>query len=121
MRQATLQMKTRIQNVNIMNNNIDVEKNILRTMLFILAALAIFYVLILGNMVFNIIERKALEKEMLTLSNDVGKLEISYLAVSSSVDMQLSSTMGFKEIKATFATRKSLGYLENVKFTNNEI
>ena len=118
MRQATLQLKTRIQNVNIMNNNIDIEKNILKTMLFILAALAIFYVLILGNMVFNIIERKALEKEVLTLSNEVGNLEVSYLAVSGSIDLDLSRTMGFKETKATFATRKSLGFN---KLSSNEI
>ena len=110
-----------IQNVNIMNNNIEVEKYILNTMLFILAALAIFYVFILGNMVFNIIERRTLEKEMVTVSNEVGKLEVSYLVLSNSIDMNLSSTMGFKETKATFATRKPLGYLENVKFDSNEI
>jgi len=126
MRQATLQLKTRIQNVNIMNNNIEVEKNILKTMLFILATLAIFYMLILGSMVFNIIERRTLEKEMLTLSNEVGNLEVSYLAVSSSIDMDLSSAMGFKETKATFATRKFLGFnssgnFGNVKLADNEI
>ncbi|MFH1201149.1 MAG: hypothetical protein V1484_02390 [bacterium] len=121
MKQASLKLKMSIQNVIIMNNNIEVEKNILNTMLFILAALALFYMLILGNMVFSIVERRNLEKEMLTLSNEVGKLEVSYLAVSNSVDMNLSSMMGFKEIKATFATRQSLGYLGNIKFTSNEI
>ncbi|MFA6353509.1 MAG: hypothetical protein WCW93_01095 [Candidatus Paceibacterota bacterium] len=127
MRQATLQLKTRIQNVNIMNNNIEVEKNIFNTMLLVLAALALFYVLILGNMVFNIVERKTLEKEMLTLNNEVGELEVSYLAVSNSIDTNLSSIMGFKETKATFATRKSLGFnsngsnFGNVKLANNEI
>lgn len=126
MRQMSLQIKTRIQNVNIMNNNIEIGKNILNTMLFILATLVLFYVLILGNMVFNIIERRTLEKEMLTLSNEVGELEVSYLAVSNSVDINLSSAMGFKETKATFATRKSLGFnsssnFGNIKLTNNEI
>ena len=118
MRQATLQLKTRIQNVNIMNNNIEVEKNILKTMLIILATLAIFYVLILGNMVFSIVERRTLEKEMLSLSSEVGNLEVSYLSISNSIDMNLSSTMGFKETKATFATRKSIGLN---KLNNNEI
>lgn len=123
----SLQFKTRIQNVNIMNNNIEINRVILNALFFALAALAIFYVLILGNMVFNIVGRKTLEKEMLTLSNDIGKLELSYLSVSSSVDMTLSSVMGFKETKATFATRKSLGYnsgntnLGNIKLANNEI
>ncbi|MDD5721279.1 MAG: hypothetical protein PHT16_02440 [Candidatus Pacebacteria bacterium] len=119
-----------------MNNNIEIKKNILYTMIFIFAGLALFYVFILGNMVFNIVERRNLEKEMLSLSNEVGNLQVSYLAVSNSVDMNLSSSMGFKETKATFATRKTLGrsptgealgfnassdHLGNVKFANNEI
>lgn len=127
MRQATLQLKTRIQNVNIMNNNIEFKKNILNTMIFIFAALAFFYILIVGNMVFNIIWRKTLEKEIASLSNEIGNLEVSYLAVSGSIDMDLSSAMGFKETKATFATRKSFGFNSNgihtgnIKLAKNEI
>lgn len=118
MRQATLQLKTRIQNTNIMSGNIEAKKVILNTMLSILAALILSYVLILGNIVFSIVERRALEKEMLSLSNEVSTLELSYLSVSKGVDMTLSSSMGFKETKPTFATRKSLGY---IKPANNEI
>lgn len=118
MRQATIQLKTHIQNVNIMNNNIEVNRVILNTLLSTFGLLALLYVLIMGNMVVNIVERKALEKEVLTTSNEVGQLELSYLSVSGSVDMALSSSMGFKETKATFATRKSLGSL---KLANNEI
>ncbi|MFA5840813.1 MAG: hypothetical protein WC847_00885 [Candidatus Paceibacterota bacterium] len=127
MKQASLKFKTSIQNVNIMNNNIEVNRVVLKALLFALVALAILYVLILGNMVFNIVGRKTLEKEMLTLSNDISKLELTYLSVSSSVDMAMSSTMGFKETKATFATRKSLGFnsgntnLGNIKLAKNEI
>jgi hypothetical protein len=101
-----------------MNNNIEVERVILNTMLSILVALALWYVFILGNMVFSIVERKALEKQELTLESQVGNLELSYLSILNSVDVNLSSTMGFKETKATFATRKALGSL---KLDNNEI
>lgn len=114
----SLQLKTRIQNVNIIDNNIEVQKVIFNTMLGILGGLALLYVLILGNMVANIVQRKTLEKEALTLSNEVGNLELSYLSVSNSVDLPLSLSMGFKQTKATFATRKSLGSL---KLANNEI
>ena len=114
----SLQLKTRIQNVNIMNNNIEIRRIILNIMLSILAALALWYVLILGNMIFDIVQRKTLEKEILTLSNEVRSLELSYLSISNSVDVALSSSMGFKETKATFATRKALGSL---KLANNEI
>jgi len=123
MRQATLQLKTRIQNVNIMNNNIEIRGIILNAMLFVIVALAFWYVLILGNMVFDIVQRKTLEKEMLTLSNEVGNLELTYLSISNNVDMALSSSMGFKETKAIFATRKAVGFnsIDNIKSANNEI
>lgn len=118
MKQATLKLKTSIQNVNITSSNVEVQKIILRVMLSVLGALAFWYVLILGNTVFDIVQRKALEKEALSLANEVSSLELSYLSVSNSVDMALSSSMGFKETKATFATRKALGSL---KFNANEI
>ena len=100
---------------------------LLNTMLFVLAGLAFWYVLILGNMVFDIVQRKTLEKEMLSLSNEVGQLELSYLSTAGSMDLAMSSQMGFKEIKANFATRKSLGYsltgeaLKSLTLGNNEI
>ena len=110
MKQATLQLKTRIQNVNITNNNIEMERVILNAMLSTLALLAVLYFLILGTMVFNIVERKNLEKQELGLSSEVSNLELSYLSVSNSVDVALSSSMGFKAIQVNYAIRKSLGY-----------
>ena len=118
MRQATLKLKSGIQNINIMSNNVEVQRIAFKLMLSLIAALSIWYILILGNMVFNIVQRKALEKQALALSSEVGDLELSYMSISKSVDTALSSSMGFKETKATFATRKSLG---SIKLANNEI
>ena len=122
----SLQFKTRIQNVNVTNNNVETGQMILNTMLLVLFGLGFLYVLILGNMVFDVVQRKTMEKEALALSNEVSDLELSYLSLSGSVDLALSSTMGFKEIKATFATRKSLGYgssetFGSIKLAKNEI
>lgn len=127
MRQVALQLKTRIQNTSIVNNNAEFQKTIFYAMLFTVAILILFYVFILGNMVFNITERRVTEKEILTLSNEVSNLELSYLSLSNGIDLALSSSMGFKETKAVFATRKALGFntagkdLESIKFTSNEI
>ncbi len=122
MRQATLKLKTSIQNagsnISITNNNLEMKGVMLHAMLFVIAALALCYVLILGNMVFDIVQRKTLEKEMQTLANEVGQLELSYLSTAGNMDLAMSSQMGFKEIKANFATRKSLGSLT---LGNNEI
>ncbi|MFA5791654.1 MAG: hypothetical protein WC884_01295 [Candidatus Paceibacterota bacterium] len=110
-----------------MNNNIEIKRVIFNIMLSLLVGLALWYVFILGNMVFDIVQRRTLEKEALLISNEVADLELSYLSISKNVDLALSSSMGFKEIKATFAIRKSLGYnaiskdLDSLKFNNNEI
>jgi len=113
-----LQLKTRIQNVNIMNNNIAVRKVAFNIMLAVLGTLALLYVLILGNMVFNIVQRRSLEKEALTLSNEVSDLELSYLSVSGSVDPALANSMGFVAAKEIYATRRHVG---SIKLTDNEI
>jgi hypothetical protein len=130
MKKATIKIKKNIQNVNITNNNIEMSRVVLNTMLLTLALLAILYFLILGNTVFNIVQRKNLEKEELGFSSDVGSLELSYLSVSNSVDIALSSSMGFVSTQPTqvnYAVRKSLSYntapntLESLKADNNEI
>jgi hypothetical protein len=118
MKQATLQLKTRIQNVNITNNNVEMGRMVFNIMLSALIALALLYFLILGSMVFNIVQRNTLEKQELALSSNVGNLELSYLAVSNSVDVALSSSMGFKSTQVNYAIRKTLGSL---KTDNNEI
>lgn len=118
MTQATLKLKMSMQNVDIMNNNIEVQKIILMFLLSILGGLAFIYVLILGNTVLNIVERRSLEKEMTALSNEVREHELTYLALSNDIDLKLSAVMGFKEIKTTFATRKDLG---SINFVKNEI
>jgi hypothetical protein len=122
MRQATLKLKTSIQNagnnINITNNALEINRIMLNAMLFVLAGLALWYVLILGNMVFDIVQRKTLEKEAQALSNEVGQLELSYLSASGNMDIAMSAELGLKEIKPTYATRKSLGSLT---LGNNEI
>ena len=127
MKKATIKIKRNIQNVNITNNNIEMGHIVLNAMLATLAALALLYFFILGSMVFNIVQRNKLEKENLTLSNQVGDLELSYLSVSNSVDVALSSSMGFKAIPVTYAIRPTLGFnttadtFGSLKVNNNEI
>ncbi|MBP9748081.1 MAG: hypothetical protein KBD17_00410 [Candidatus Pacebacteria bacterium] len=87
------------------------EKMMLRAVLFSFGALAVWYVIILGTIVFNISERKTAEAKVRALSSEVSDLELEYLALSNSIDLNLSYSMGFKEISAKFATRKSLDAL----------
>ena len=97
-----------IEKVSVINNNI--EKLILNLIFCSFGAFALLYVLFLGNMVHNIIERRSLEANARGLSNEVRDLELTYLSMSSDIDLNLSYSMGFKETQATFATRKTLGF-----------
>ena len=103
-----------MRNVGVVNNNI--EKFILQIIFWSFGTLALLYVLFLGNMVKNIVERRSMETEARTLSNDVSNLELTYLSMSNNVDLTLSYSMGFKQATPTFATRKTLGLIS----TNNE-
>ena len=86
------------------------EKLILNIIFCSFGALAFLYVLFLGNMVGNIIERRSLETNARALASEVKNLELTYLSMSNNVDLALSHSMGFQETKITFATRKSLSY-----------
>lgn len=108
MKQASLQLKRYMGNVNIVDNN-NLTHRILHMILVSFGALAIIYVFILGNMVFNIIERRSLEKEIVSLSSEVGDMGLTYLSLSNKVDLKLSYSLGFKEIKPKYATRQTLG------------
>ena len=112
MKAASLKLYRGIQNVNIMNDNVDVSRAALRAILATLGLLALTYALLLGFMVWNIVERKNLEKEAQALSAEVGELELEYLAVSGSIDMELSRRMGFTEARASFAPRRAFGSAE---------
>ncbi len=117
MKQANLKFKSYVNNVNIIDNS-NLRKRILNTMLLILGILVFFYLYFLGNMVFNIVERKTLNVYAYTLSNDVGNLELKYLSMSQKVDLNLANSLGFRETKTKFATRKTLG---SIKISKNEI
>ena len=92
-----------------MNNN-NLGKRLFNFTLACLGSLALLSILILGNMITNIVERRSLESTARTLESEVRNLELAYLSMSNDIDLDFSYSLGFKETKATYATRKSLGY-----------
>ncbi len=105
MKQASLKFKRYASHIYGIDN---IEKIMLRAVLFAFGLLAIWYTLLIGNIVFNIAERKTIETKVRALTSEVGDLELEYLAISNGIDLNFSYAMGFKEINAKFATRKSL-------------
>ncbi|MDE2399766.1 MAG: hypothetical protein KGL67_02035 [Patescibacteria group bacterium] len=118
MKTIGIKVRNYTNEVNIINNN-DIERRVLKIMLLAFGILSILYVVFLGNMIFNIVERRNLEADARTLSNQVGDLEANYLYMSDKVDLPFSYSLGFKEITPSFATRTSLGLVP--KSNSNEI
>ncbi len=110
MKIISTQFNSFVSKANIMSN--DIERFSLRFILGYFAVLAFIYVFFLGGMIFNIVERKSLEADARSLSNEVRDLELSYLSLSNNIDLNFSHSLGFREIKTNFATRKSLGYAD---------
>ena len=98
-----------VKSLNIVTNNF--ERSLFSFIFWSLGFLTLVYVLLLGNMVKNIVERQSLESSARTLVNEVRDLEVTYLSMSNKVDLTLSYSLGFKNTQATFATRKTLGLL----------
>ncbi len=118
MRQASLKLKSYAGNISIVDND-NLKRRVLYFMFSSLGLLGMFYVLILGNMVFNIVERRTLDGSARLLENEVAGLELAYLQASNKVDLVLAESMGFKEAKIKFAVRKaSLG---NIKMSLNDL
>ncbi len=87
-----------------------IEHTALKFILWSFAALALIYVLVLGSMVSNVVARRSSELQARTLESEVTEMELSYLSLSNKVDLDLSHSLGFQEIKPNFTTRKSIGY-----------
>ncbi|MSU44883.1 hypothetical protein EXS45_01750 [Candidatus Nomurabacteria bacterium] len=119
MRQISSKLNMYVKSVSVINNNI--ERLMLHIIIFSFSAIVFCYVLFLGNMVRNIVVRQSLETNARALTNEVRNLEVVYLSMSSDVDLAFSYSIGFKEVKANFTTRKALGLNSNESFGNLKI
>lgn len=107
MKYVSLKLKRYAGNVQVVDN--DFRSALCKSLIWYLGALAVFYVVFLGSMVFDILERKALQAEARALGSEVGNLELNYLSLSGKIDLEYSYGLGFKEVKPQFTTRKALG------------
>ncbi len=106
MKTIGIKMRSYANEVNIINNN-DIERKILHIISISFGLLAILYVVFLGNIIFNIVERRTIEADARNVGNEVMQLEENYLAMNSKLDINTAYAMGFSDAKATFATRQS--------------
>ncbi|MEK7569807.1 MAG: hypothetical protein AAB500_02895 [Patescibacteria group bacterium] len=83
------------------------RKRIVQFLLAGIALLGLFYASILCVTVWNIVERRALEREAQVLGNDVNELELAYIAELGKIDASYSKALGFAEVKPKFVSRNS--------------
>lgn len=117
MKAISLKIRNYAGGISIVEDG-NLASRILSSILISTGVLALCYVVILGTMVFNIVERRNLESKIRTLSGEVGQLELDFLALSNNIDLNFSRAMGFEEPEVKFAPRKRVG---SVKMDKNEI
>ena len=105
--------KLNIRSITMINTS--VERLLLNAVLISFALLAFSYLLLLGNMVKDVVQRKSFEAKSRLLSVEVQDLEVAYLNASNSIDLNLSRSLGFKEAQTTFTSNTSLGAAETVQ------
>lgn len=110
----------RIKSNNLIINNNDIKNRFISNILYGGAFLCLCYVFLLGNTVWNIIERKKIESDILAIRTEVNTLELKHLELSSKIDINLAHDLGFSETKnKKFATRKSS--LGSLAIATNEL
>lgn len=124
MKQASIKVKNYKDAIATMDDRIDLRSKMLYSLFVSFGIFSFLYVLVLGNMILNIIERKTVELDIRNLANEVGNLESDYIALTNTIDKNSSVTLGFNEVKPVFATRTTLGYISqdnNTRLAANEI
>lgn len=115
------QVKSKIKQSSVALADGALRVRVLHSMTVVFGVLVLFYLIALSFLVWNVIERKALEAEARILSNEVGELELAYLEKSAEVDLDFSYALGFVPVEKDFAGRVEVGYTKNSTLASNEI
>lgn len=107
MKEASIKVGNYVKKVETIDQTIDLRSKILYFLMIGFGVFSLLYVLVLGNMVFNIIERKTVEVETRNTLNEVADLEASYMTLVNSIDKESSLANGFVEVTPFFAVRSS--------------
>lgn len=92
---------------NELSYNVEIQKTLLRIMLFVIVSLGIGYVYLIGSITFNVVARKSLEGTIVGLTNEVKKLEITYLNDINKIDKDYALSKGFVEIRQGVFTSRA--------------
>ncbi len=105
MKQASIKVKNYMEKVDTIDQSIDLRSKFLYGIFSMFILFSFLYMIVLGKMVFSIIERKTVDLEARNLANEVADLEASYLVLVNNLDKESSVALGLQEVKPVFANR----------------
>jgi hypothetical protein len=122
MKEASIKVGNYVKKVETIDQAIDLRSKIFYFLMIGFGVFSLLYVLVLGNMVFNIIERKTVEVETRNALNEVADLEATYMTLVNNIDKNSPIALGLVEVKPTFAKRSNLVLVDqNALLALNEI
>lgn len=78
------------------------------TLIGIIVLSAVFYVALVTKTVNNVVERRAMESKVATMSVNLSELEFEYISLKNNINLELAQEKGFVEVKTPyFASKKS--------------
>ena len=80
-------MRTISQTQTIIQDS-DTRKTIFRVLVGALIILSLCYIYFIGSITFNVLARKSLETNKREVANRVGGLELQYLALANSINIE---------------------------------
>jgi len=87
--------------------NVIVQKNIFKILVFLLIILLITYMYLIGSITFNILARKTFESNAKNLGNEVSELEIVYLNKANQINKNYVLSLGFVESEPNIFVTKN--------------
>lgn len=82
----------------------------------VIIASAVLYVVFVTQTINNVVERKQLESEISSLSIAVSEMEFQYISYKNDITLEKAYDLGFKESPEThFASRGTRGLSVNIR------
>jgi hypothetical protein len=91
---------------NDIAQNINTQKALFRILITGSVVLFAIYIYLVSSITFNVIARKSLEKNVVSLTSEVNQLDLTYLNNANKIDKEYALANGFVEIHQNlFASR----------------
>ena len=107
-------MTIRILKSNMLPLNTDLRKRLFFGLLGFAGLTFFVYIYLIGQIVFNVVERRNAETELKFLSNSLSQLEFKYLSKSREINLEYAKNLGFKE-------PQKIGFVGRTTLTKNTL